>query len=332
MPPQAPWSPTAQAFAQHQFFHVANFWRQGRQASFRLDALPGGKAELNLTFQLPPASYVVPPPTHVSSVPAPQRPIHPLFPRGCFPKKSDAGSDAKLVKSTIPGGSGDHPRPASPKVSSRQRKSYRRSVMHRAALATTSLPPPVNGSLRQAASACVNRLQAERPLPVNNPSSGKRMLSSSPSAPSPSNCSPLAQRMRSDFQIGENEESPEKEALRSQSSPENSLSPLSPQSVKSFPSPAPLIFTPTKISEEAEIPIEKSVNCSNCEEPMSPTHQCCVTAPCTPSLARPPAGVNVTFSDGRSQRLNMMKFCNNCDTLYPLATGCQSCVTPVKLP
>ena len=330
MPPQAPWSPTAHAFAQHQFSHVANFWKQGRHASFKLEALPGGHAQLNLTFQLPPASDVVPPPTHVSSVPAPQRPIHPLFPKGCFPKKSD---DTKLVKSKIPQGSGDQPKPASPKVSLRQRKSYRRSVMHKAALAAASLPPPMNGSLRQAASTCVNRLQAERTLPVNKPSSGKRMLSSSPSALSPSNCSPLAQRMRSDFQLCENEvESPEKEALRSQSSPENSLSPFSPQSVKRFPSPAPLIFTPTKINEEAEIPDEKSVNCSNCDEPMSSTHQCCVTTPCKPSMTRPPGGVNVTFSDGRSQRLNMMKFCNNCDTLYPLATGCQSCVTPVKPP
>ena len=90
MPPQAPWSPTAQAFAQHQFSHVANFWKQGRLASFRLEALPGGQAELNLTFQLPSASEVVPPPTHVIPVPAPQRPIQPLFPQGYFPQKSVA--------------------------------------------------------------------------------------------------------------------------------------------------------------------------------------------------------------------------------------------------
>ena len=56
MPPQAPWSPNAHAFAQHQFSHVANFWKQGRQASFRPEALPGGHAELNITFQLPTAS------------------------------------------------------------------------------------------------------------------------------------------------------------------------------------------------------------------------------------------------------------------------------------
>ena len=59
MPPQAPWSPTAHAFAHHQFSHVANFWKQGRQASFRLEALHSGQAELNLTFQLPPASEVI---------------------------------------------------------------------------------------------------------------------------------------------------------------------------------------------------------------------------------------------------------------------------------
>ena len=66
MPPQAPWSPTAQAFAYHQFSHVANFWKQGRQASFRLEVLSGGQAELHLTFQLPPSSEVIPPPTPVA--------------------------------------------------------------------------------------------------------------------------------------------------------------------------------------------------------------------------------------------------------------------------
>ena len=50
MPPQAPWSPTAHAFAHHQFSQVTNFWKQGRQASFRLEALPGGQAELSLNI------------------------------------------------------------------------------------------------------------------------------------------------------------------------------------------------------------------------------------------------------------------------------------------
>ena len=156
MPPQAPWSPTAQAFAHHQFSHVANFWKQGRQASFQLEALPGGLAKLNLTFQLPSASELVPPPSHVSPVPPPQRPIHPLFPKGCSPK----GSGAELTSPK--------------KVSSRQRKSYRRSVLHRAAMAAPSLPPPKDGSLRQAAQACVQRLQAA--LPVSTQSAKKRPL------------------------------------------------------------------------------------------------------------------------------------------------------------
>ena len=79
MAPQAPWSPTAHAFAQ--FSHVANFC----PASYRLEALPDGRAELSLKFQLPQASEVVLPPSHVFPVPPPQRPIPPLFPGGCFP-------------------------------------------------------------------------------------------------------------------------------------------------------------------------------------------------------------------------------------------------------
>ena len=102
------------------------------------------------------------------------------------------------------------------KVSSRQRKSYQRSVLHRAALAAPSLPPPKNGSLRQAAQACVQRLQAVSALPKSLQNSKKRPYPDSPSAPSPSNLSPLAQRIRSDIQVGESEEveSPEKEILR----------------------------------------------------------------------------------------------------------------------
>ena len=146
MAPQAPWSPTAHAFAQHQFSHVANFWKQGRPASFRLEALPDGKAELNITFQLPPASEVVPPPTHVPPVPevvpspthvplvpAPQRPIHPLFPKGCFPQEPVVDSNSKHASKM--------------KVSSRRRKSFQRSVLHKAALTAPSLPPPTKGSL-----------------------------------------------------------------------------------------------------------------------------------------------------------------------------------------
>ena len=140
---QVPWTPTAHAFAQHQFSQVTNFWKQGRQATFRLEALPGGQAELNLTFQLPSASEVIPPPFHVPTVPAPQRPILPLFPKSCFPQGFGPDSKAKLASQK--------------KLSQKQRKSYRRSVLHRATLAAPSLPPPKQGSLRHAALACVQR-------------------------------------------------------------------------------------------------------------------------------------------------------------------------------
>ena len=151
MAPSAPWSPTAHAFAQHQFSHVVNFWKQGRPASFRLEALPGGCAELNITFQLPPASEVIPPPFH--PVPAQQRPIRPLFPGGFSSQGPASGRKAK-------------PAPHE-KVSSKQRKSFRRSVLHRAALAVPSLPPPKDGSLRHAALVCVQQLQGASALPGN---------------------------------------------------------------------------------------------------------------------------------------------------------------------
>lgn len=212
MAPQAPWSPTAHAFAQHQFLHAANFWKQGRPASFRLEVLPGGQAELNLTFRLPSASQVIPPPSHVSPVFAPQLPIPPLFSNACFPKGS-GGADSKTKQ-------------ASPKkFSSRLRKSYQRSVLHKAVLAAPSLPPPAKGSLRQAAQACIQRLQAVPALPVSK----KRPFSVSPISPSPSILPPLAQRIRTDIQIEESElESPEKEILRSPPFLENSPSPISP--------------------------------------------------------------------------------------------------------
>jgi len=239
MPPQAPWSPTAHAFAQHQFSQVANFWRQGLQATFRLEVLSGGKAEMNLTFQLPNASEAIPPPSHVSPILAPQRPITPLFPKGRFPQ----GSSPPNV------------------ISRKVKKNYRRSVLHKAALAAPSLPPPRCGSLRQAAQACVQHLQANPALQVKTQSVNKRPLSYSPTGPlSPSNLSPLAQRIRSDIKIAEREvESPEKELLRSSPCPDKSLSPLSPCPL---PSPAPLVFTPVK------------VQCCNCDGDMTSDHQC----------------------------------------------------------
>ena len=196
MNPPAPWSPTAHAFAQHQFSHVVNFWKQGRPASFRLEALPSGRAELNLTFQLPPASEVVPPPSPVIPVPAQQRPIRPLFPGGFSSQGPASGRKAK-------------PAPHE-KVSSKQRKSFRRSVLHRAALAVPSLPPPKDGSLRHAALVCVQQLQGASALPGNTKNTNKRPFPDSPNAPSPSHLPQLAQRIRADIHVLESElESPE---------------------------------------------------------------------------------------------------------------------------
>ena len=306
MGPQAPWSPTAHAFAQHQFSHVANLWKQGRPASFQLEALPGGHAKLSLSFQLPQASEVVPPPSKVLSAPAPQRPIPPLFPEGCFPHVSGADSKTKH---------------ASKKASSKQRKSYQRSVLHRASLAASSLPPPKNGSLRQAALACVQRQQAVSASPVTK----KRPLPDSPSALSPSNLSPLSQRIRKDIQIGESEaESPEKEVLRSPPCLENSPAPFSP-CMKGIPSPAPLVFTPCKIPEEAEIqgsnvkvPPSTSegsvIKCSNCDGPIGASHQC-------GDFSSP----NETVVENRSRTIkNLQKFCAVCEIFYTSGTHHQA--------
>ena len=221
---------------------MANFWRQGRPASFQLEALPGGHAKLSLTFQLPPACTVVPPPTHVSPVSTPQRPIRPLFPKG-----SDAVTKQK-------------------KASSKQCKS---SVKHPATLAATSLLPPKNDSPTQAVPASVQPSPSVQALPESTQSAKKRLLPDSPSDPSPSNppgAPPLAQRIRKDILIEEDEvESPEKEVLRSSPFPENSPAPFSPFP-RDIPSPAPLVFTP--------VPETLSLNCLNCDAEMTVHHQC----------------------------------------------------------
>ena len=238
----APWSPNAHAFAQHQFSHVANFWKQGLQATFRLEVLPRGKAEMNLTFQLPNASAVIPPPSHMFPIPAPQRPIPPLFPKGRFPQGSDAVTKQK-------------------KASSKQCKS---SVKHPATLAATSLLPPKNDPPTQAAPASVQASPSVQALPVSTQSAKKRPLPDSPSDPSPSNPPPLAQRIREDILIEEDEvESPEKEVLRSSPFPENSPAPFSPFP-RDIPSPAPLVFTP--------VPETLSLNCLNCDAEMTVHH------------------------------------------------------------
>ena len=70
---------------------------------------------------------------------------------------------------------------------------------------------------------------------------------------SPSVQSPLAQRIREDIQISENEvDSPERESLRSQTFPEKSPHPSLPY-VRGFPPPAPLVFTPSQIKAVEEV-------------------------------------------------------------------------------
>ena len=204
-------------------------------------------------------------------------------------------------------------------------------MLHRAVLAAPSLPPPENGSLRQAAQACVQRLQAASALPVSTPSANKRPLPISPSAPSPSNLSPLARRIRSEIHVGDSEvESPEKEVLRSSSPPDNSP-PISP-CAKHLPAPAPLVFTPV---------CQKVLSCLNCEAEMTADHQCERSDPsvgkstvsseevaCTADTGKFDAKkitTDHTFDVHRPRRLNIVKFCDNCDTLHPSGGKCPTC-------
>ena len=314
MTPPAPWSPTAHAFAQHQFSHVVNFWKQGRQASLRLEALPGGRAELNVTFQLPPPSEVIPPPSYPG--PTQQRPIHPLFPGGFSPQGHASGLK---------------PKPATEKkLSSKQRKSYRRSVLHRAALAVPSLPTPKDGSLRHAALASVQQLQAASASAVG---ANKRPFPSSPNSLSPSNLPPLSQRIRKDIQIGESEvESPEKEILRSPSFLENSPPLNPPHYVQGVPPPAPLFFTPPKSHERSEMPantaeevsakkvvplftppMSLTLSCVNCDAEMAPDHQCKLVEPTEGALEE---GAAVGKSDQEDVENPQWSYVSYCRDLY----------------
>ena len=129
-------------------------------------------------------------------------------------------------------------------------------------MAASSLPPPKKGSesLPEATLACVKRQQADQALPVNSENKKKRQLA-------PSIISPLAQRIRSDFHIDENEvESPEKELLRSHPSPQSVPYESTPSDRKVLPAPAPLVFIPSKTPKR---PI-----CPNCDVKMTPNHQC----------------------------------------------------------
>ena len=197
--PTAPmWTPTAQCFAQHHLSHALNFWRLGHPAVYHLESLSDGRAKLNLSFCLPPPSEIIPPPPSFSHpipphysrrpgapTPPPKRPIVPLFPPGEAPLQTLRPS---------PG-----PRQA-PALSSKQRKSHRRAVLHRASQATPSLPPALPGTLRWQCAGLLQRafaaatcpqpaaphLQQHSPeapnsTPLQAPqSSGKRLHSPSP--------------------------------------------------------------------------------------------------------------------------------------------------------
>ena len=324
------WCPTAENFTRHQLAHVTNFWRQGRAAEFRLKALPSGQAELCLTFELPSPCESIPPPINLAHFPPPVR--------SHFPQESGSGPNQPK------------PKQASPKVSSRQRKSYRRSVLQQAGLAASTLPPPKYGSLRQAASASVQRLQA-----YQSKGEGKRPLPDSQSVQSP-----MTQRIREDFRICENEvDSPEKEMLMSQTFPEKSPPPSSP-CVKGLPPPAPLVFTPLKnqegpqttlsivkkpveekaAAEKAEMTAEK---CWNCDKVFTPDHQCSSAATNT-SVASPGAekcmspGLSPKISDSVPQSRpsqiikNLKKFCPVCETYFKASAKCQSCLPPAPPP
>ncbi len=136
-------------------------------------------------------------------------------------------------------------------------------MLHKAALATHSLPPPKNGSLRQAAQACVQRLQVPLSPQTSSPESAFPLqVALSPQTSSRGPTSPLAKRIREDIHVFESEvESPEKEVLRSPFFPENSPAPLSP-CLKSIPSPKHLVFTPVP-REDVEVVENESEHVEN---------------------------------------------------------------------
>ena len=234
MPPQAPWSPNAHAFAQHQFSHVANFWKQGRQASFRLEALPGGQAELNLTFHLPSASEVIPPPIPVLPVPA-QHLIRPLFPKGSFShaKPASGNSLPSLSPKHAPASSS----PNRPRSVAQQRRSHHRTCLHKAKLAALQLPPPSSGSLRALALAAQTASVLQPP-----PSHPESAVSAAPSPPAT--------------------------ALLASSPMPGPPSPPSP-----IPQLDGALFSPS-CERDATVTSPMVINCLNCKGPMSPSHQC----------------------------------------------------------
>ena len=137
-PGGGPWSATAHSFVQHQLSHAVNFWRQGRPAVFHLQSRSDGQAKLSLTFQLPSPSDIIPPPLSTTLTPSPNSttPKHPAPPT-LLPKRPII-----LL----------FPSPPTTGLSSRQWKSHRRAVLHRAS--------------QQAAQSSRKRLRSSSPVPL----------------------------------------------------------------------------------------------------------------------------------------------------------------------
>ena len=73
--------------------------------------------------------------------------------------------------------------------------------------------------------------------------------------------------------------------------------------------------------------------CPNCEQPMSSSHQCNVddvSSSESDSVIRKTEMLNLT--PARPRRLNMMKFCDNCDTLHQSGLKCPSCYPAKPVP
>ena len=286
--PHMPWSPTASNFVHHQLSHVLNFWKQGRQADFHLEALPSGQAALCLKFNLPSPQEVIPPPNS-SSPAAPTPPIPPLFPGNFVPKD----------QATCP----------NPKFSSRQRKSFRRSVMHHATKAASTLSPPLKGTLRAAAvKACINQLHAKT-FPTPAPNQKKRPRSNSIPSLSPTSL-PLASRICADLNLSENGEvSPSSspiEKLRGHDSSPLLLNCSTPVPVQ-LPHPNLNLTTSPPQKEDWALEVASETSCPNCGNMMSAAHQCTLTL----DMSESPS------SCSRSEQQKMLP-CWKCDVPFPV--------------
>ena len=100
------------------------------------------------------------------------------------------------------------------------------------------------------------------------------------------------------------------------------------QCKKHLPAPAPLIFTPV---------CQKVLRCLNCEAEMTADHQCERIEQSTVSSKVPSSAdtgqssakemaTDHTYDVHRPRRLNIVKFCDTCDTLHPSGSKCPTCV------